>query len=680
MEIKEKTMTFVSKKIIFPFLVMMLGMSAPVFSGGKKAVSASPEPDAKPAAVEKAKNKTASSRSSPAEPRPAYNFSKLSIGAGGILTSTGAEFHPTDEYGNAMNLAYAENVFGGLIFLDATYGGFSLGIANANVNYLDIGFFLKYPYALNDNFSLYPVAGLNIQKVLEETGYPLDRVVINAGAGLDWNITGKLYMRAEWRWNPVQLNAGPGSGFAWRDSSVKMALGWRFAGLRSTGDVIANSLGYDKKNSSGAKLEQPKWLKISAVRDEKNGKIFTVKGIGAEYTKLDTAIAELDKLAQRRISEYIDTNIKAKSTDSFREINRNGEISSEATVTSFAEAYTEVKLQGVAMERNYWELATEKGTGPYYTAWGEYYIPNDAIETARKFATDKAFAESYMTQKMADDNNRFDAIREDFSRETEPFFTDASNIELFFESPQKYQARYSHLMEIKTQLESLRSLNGQAEYQSFVLKIKEMVEVYEPTLMLVMSNREQLDRLKQDYESRYIQYETTIARLTERNSMLAMGRDQLDELNREYESMYNDYLINIALLDERNNTLKNEKDEMLALFNNLSGKFERQQNDDLSRIDSYIELISTWQVPSQQQLEELPKEKKYIVRNGDTLVSISRLRYNSGLYYFWVYRCNRDKITNPDVIHVNTELYLPDPPGSLNPAALAQSAKQGTEQ
>ncbi|GHV89594.1 hypothetical protein AGMMS50268_00970 [Spirochaetia bacterium] len=435
-----------------------------------------------------------------------------------------------------------------------------------------------------------------------------------------------------------------------------------FIGCATTG-VVANSEGYDIKNSSGDKPVQPSWIKNPEVRDAENMKFFRIKGPSSEYTKLDAAMANLDELAQRRISEYIDKTIKIKDKDLQWTTTENGNISGGENVTSFIEAYTDVKLRGISMERHYWELA--KGKELYYTGWGEYSIPNDAIEDARKFIAEKESAENYMARKTAEDNKRFDVLRNDFSREIEPFFKDASRKELFFADRQKYQTRYSHLMEIKAQLVSLGSLQEQTVYKDFVFKIKEMVEAYEPTEMLVMSNQEQIDQLRLEYEKK-------IAGLDKGNNAL---KDEYEKkitgLNEGNNALKDEYETKIARLDERNNALKDKKDEVFALFNNLSRKFEQQQNDDLRRLDWYLDIITSWPVPSRQQLATA---ETYQVKRGDTLVKIARQRYGSGLYFPWVAKCNPNLISNVDLIRVGTTLCLPDPTGSLNLATMAQSA------
>ncbi|GHV91787.1 hypothetical protein AGMMS50268_22900 [Spirochaetia bacterium] len=363
-----------------------------------------------------------------------------------------------------------------------------------------------------------------------------------------------------------------------------------FMGCATTG-VIADSEGFDIRNSSGDKHVRPKWLKNSGDRDGKNKRVFTVKGVDSEYTKQDVAIAELNKLAQRRISEYIDKTIKVKSTDYFWGTTENDNISGREEVTSFAEAYTEVKLQGISQEKYYWELTKGKGKEPYYTVWGEYSIPNDAIEEARKFIKEKETAENYMARKTAEDNKRFAALRDDFSREIEPFFINARKKELFFADQQKYQTRYSHLVEIKAHLESLGSLKEQTVYQNFAFEIKEMVEDYEPTEMMVLSNREQFEQLKLEYESKYAQYETRIARLDERNNILKDEKDEVfalfNKLSEELQQRPADTVLNnsleqqktIAQLEERIKVLKDEKDEVFALFNKLSEELQQRPTD-----------------------------------------------------------------------------------------------------
>jgi LysM repeat protein len=54
--------------------------------------------------------------------------------------------------------------------------------------------------------------------------------------------------------------------------------------------------------------------------------------------------------------------------------------------------------------------------------------------------------------------------------------------------------------------------------------------------------------------------------------------------------------------------------------------------------------------------------RTYRVRRGDTLFGIAQRFYGNGRYWRWLYRANRSKISDPDLIHVGQVLVIPSRP------------------
>jgi LysM repeat protein len=82
--------------------------------------------------------------------------------------------------------------------------------------------------------------------------------------------------------------------------------------------------------------------------------------------------------------------------------------------------------------------------------------------------------------------------------------------------------------------------------------------------------------------------------------------------------------------------------------------------------------------------------RTYTVRHGDTLFGIAQRFYGHGRYWHWVYRANRSKISDPDLIFAGQVLTIPnhpqsasaDPPatGSADVNSGSQGGSQQTQQ
>jgi len=149
---------------------------------------------------------------------------KVSAGFGGYFTS---------DFGGGVEISYAgfnghlktPYVGGGaFVFLDATFFELSLGFAGAGYEAeayfqgagtskykatgsgLDIGLLGKYPFAIGDQFSIFPLLGISYRAVLSVESEIADVKADNPGdfsalwfkfgGGLDYSITEKIYLRA----------------------------------------------------------------------------------------------------------------------------------------------------------------------------------------------------------------------------------------------------------------------------------------------------------------------------------------------------------------------------------------------------------------------------------------------------------------------------------------------------
>jgi hypothetical protein len=181
----------------------------------------------------------------PAVMLPAIDFS-LSAGGGGLLGYTFTRY--TLEGGDVTSTQSMDRLnYGGWLFFDATYGEFTVMFQGGNNSYAEkmdygvtslanstgrgyeasLGFSLlgKYPFRINEKISWFPLLGIEYQIALVEKRQPEDGVTYNRtksyfpedndkngkpyplsawnswwidiGAGLDYNITGLLFLRSE---------------------------------------------------------------------------------------------------------------------------------------------------------------------------------------------------------------------------------------------------------------------------------------------------------------------------------------------------------------------------------------------------------------------------------------------------------------------------------------------------
>ena len=119
---------------------------------------------------------------------------------------------------------------GGFIFLDATFVKASLGFfwtggntttgflgaggnitgigdgGNVTIRGLDFGLFLKYPFVINEQFTVFPLLGINYRAVftfsigeqsLNRCARDLSALWLKAGGGMDFPLTGRLFLRGQ---------------------------------------------------------------------------------------------------------------------------------------------------------------------------------------------------------------------------------------------------------------------------------------------------------------------------------------------------------------------------------------------------------------------------------------------------------------------------------------------------
>jgi hypothetical protein len=180
----------------------------------------------------------------------------FSIGAGGYFASDFGGGVETSS--SKMETPY---VGGGILaFFDATYAELTVGMFGANGDIdkersmfgIDFGLLGKYPFKLGENFSIFPLLGIEYHLVLtaldndeyqfqndnEDAPVDLSALWFKAGAGLDFSFDKTLYLRGELLYGlrivnkyEMDLVDSEGSGatsLLGHGLNIKLALGYRF--------------------------------------------------------------------------------------------------------------------------------------------------------------------------------------------------------------------------------------------------------------------------------------------------------------------------------------------------------------------------------------------------------------------------------------------------------------------
>jgi opacity protein-like surface antigen len=153
----------------------------------------------------------------------------ISAGAGALI---GGDFGGGVEFSGGGSVYKLETPYfggGGFLFFDATYAELSFGIlagggkikvpdmmggdTDSTITNLNIGLLGKYPFAINEKLSVFPLLGIDYQITVSRKidgdeyernidgsdGKPVDFSALwfKLGGGLDYDITSNVYLRGE---------------------------------------------------------------------------------------------------------------------------------------------------------------------------------------------------------------------------------------------------------------------------------------------------------------------------------------------------------------------------------------------------------------------------------------------------------------------------------------------------
>ena len=194
---------------------------------------------------------------------------RTSIGYGGYFTSDfggGLEIsEPRHDDANHQKTPYEGG--GAFIFFDATYIEANLGVlftsgewkfnkfdfrppdnVNASTIGLDIGLMVKYPFAISDRFSMFPLFGITYRSIhlllpmkyfIYENAMEFSTFWFKLGGGLDYSFNDDIYLRTgitygirlinkyEKEWASIYLYEGSTKYLLGHGLEVKLAIGFR---------------------------------------------------------------------------------------------------------------------------------------------------------------------------------------------------------------------------------------------------------------------------------------------------------------------------------------------------------------------------------------------------------------------------------------------------------------------
>lgn len=126
-----------------------------------------------------------------------------------------------------------------------------------------------------------------------------------------------------------------------------------------------------------------------------------------------------------------------------------------------------------------------------------------------------------------------------------------------------------------------------------------------------------------------------------------------------------------AYKSELEKEIESLKEEIKLLYNQAKEDYENKNYEDslekLEKVNELTELYKQKNSELQKVLEELNKRTRtftsYKVQPGDFLSKIAGKLFK-GEYWWWpkIFTANKDKISDPDIIEINTELIIPNIP------------------
>ncbi|GHV78273.1 hypothetical protein AGMMS49944_00640 [Spirochaetia bacterium] len=489
-------------------------------------------------------------------------------------------------------------------------------------------------------------------------------------------------------------------------SRVLMAVlvGCVLSGCGTTKVLVQNSLGFDindKKTKS--KKIHPDWVTASNKRnmeEEKNNKIKIYIGLGKPDYDIDDdgyseeeAKREARKMALEELAGSIFTDVNSEIKDNV--VERNDVYYSEIEIKTRAKS--RAVIQDFEDVESFWEkyrvgenVKDEKNSVDYYHYWRKFVISMDEYETAKKRVLNRA-------DFIAGEKQAFTKIEERFRK----YEKELAGFEINTEE------NFSHMLSICDTISAIR--DDAEDLQTYtntsgVMQEKDEKEAYNKFLSdldtsLAVGNEKSTNaRLALDEKAKtsfLVVFDGKIAAaLASINDTVAMqGKDYdsfLSTLDEKLNSPEYKYIVEaiqakeqkIKELEELKAGLENKlasndgingiKEGIILdqkyMIADLTDRLVALAGDDKARLnmtaDQMLAYLST--TLSQPSIKKQPKD--YTVKNGDTLASIARERYNGNAFcWLLIYAANPRQFPsgNPNRIRQGMKLSIPELPDSF---------------
>jgi nucleoid-associated protein YgaU len=137
--------------------------------------------------------------------------------------------------------------------------------------------------------------------------------------------------------------------------------------------------------------------------------------------------------------------------------------------------------------------------------------------------------------------------------------------------------------------------------------------------------------------------------------------DQFEQLKMKYQSVLN-------LMQSQGVRLQNlnmEGGKLLIRATAPSTDLKNRVWDQIKLVDpNFSDLIADIQAPAAAAAAvggatSTPTARTYTVQSGDNLSTISKKFYGDSNKYMKIFEANKDKLSNPDMVKIGTELVIP---------------------
>lgn len=465
-------------------------------------------------------------------------------------------------------------------------------------------------------------------------------------------------------------------------------------------------------------VKRPAWTQSPTGKqpgkDTDKNKAFFIVSCGEDKSPRSyfMAMKTIEDKARTDVREYIrgieEQKAKKEGADSASQL--------ENRVQKLSEAVIRETTRGTL----YWELhrfpdslkAKNAQAEWYFLVWAEYSVPVETLERGT-VTSDKTDFDKKQLENL---NGRMMELDAYFSRVDHLISPHSDFI--------NYIKQYNKLLDIGFTLETLTTLIADPEYKALREKTNAMTTANDPTETLRMYTEEQIAFIQNNLpklveippepEQKKIETPPTVTKEpvipapTPEEELAALKKNfeglmvyfkDVDDKKinplavdhfRAYMTKYYDLIeIEASLMSlkmpESNDVWKDANATTTAMVvkynpfkvatNDLTDEYARMLSSE-TKLSEYMDTIWNWKLPTRA---ERAKAEVYTTKKGDTLVKIARKKLGSGLYWYWLWRCNYNPkkaiFINPDELPPGTKLIIVPMREPLNPSYSASQEK-----